>query len=155
VKTTVIAISGAREHPDPFVATAALADYVLNIAPGPVIVRHGDCPGEKSVDQAVAEWIRQCGEWLGVTADPMPADWDHCAPNCLPGHRRKKQPGDVAHPGQLDDYCPAAGPRRNAGLLAKLPQPELLIAAPHGASYGTRGCMKLAKAAGIRVEVAA
>lgn len=151
MKTTVIAVSGARQHPDPFVATAALADYVLNIAPGPVIVRHGACPGEQSVDQAVAEWIRHCGEWLGVTEDPMPADWDNCTDRCTPGHRRTKKPGDTAHPGQLPDYCPAAGPLRNARMLGKQPTVALLIAAPHGASYGTRGCMTLAKAAGIRV----
>ncbi len=153
MNTTVILISGAREHPDPHLATAALADYVLNVAPGPVIVRHGDCPSEQSVDQAVANWIRDCGEWLGVTADPMPAHWDNCAPNCPPdpGHRRRKKPGDTAHPGQLPDYCPGAGPRRNAGMLAKKERPELLIAAPHGRSYGTRGCMKLAADAGIRV----
>ncbi|MFD1277375.1 hypothetical protein ACFQ51_52415 [Streptomyces kaempferi] len=91
MKTTVIAVTGAREHPDPSVVTAALADYVLNIAPGPVVVRHGDCPGKKSVDQAVAEWVAHCGAWLGVTADPMPADWDNCAADCPPGHRRKSR----------------------------------------------------------------
>lgn len=156
MKATVVLFSGAREHPDPLVATAALADYVLNDAPGPVIVRHGACPGEKSIDQAVANWVHDCGEWLGVTADPMPADWDNCAPHCPPGHRRMKAPGDTAHPGQLSDYCPAAGPRRNAAMVAKQPRAELLIAAPHGASVGTRGCMKLARGAGIRViEVSA
>ena len=150
---SVILISGAREHPDPSMATAALADYVLNSAPGHVIVRHGDCPGDTSVDQAVAEWIVACGEWLGVTADPMPADWDNCAADCPtdPGHRRKKKPGDTAHPGELDDYCPGAGPRRNGDMVRKLPSPRLLIAAPHGKSYGTRGCMRLATAAGIQI----
>lgn len=149
--TTVVLVSGARQHPNPLVATSALADYVLNTAPGPVIVRHGDCPGPKSIDQAVAEWIRQCGDWLGVTAEPMPADWDHCVDACPQGHQRKKMPGDIWHPGICDDYCPAAGPRRNAEMAAKLPRAELLIAAPHGASLGTRGCIRLAKRAGIRV----
>jgi len=152
VKTTVVLVSGARVHPDPLAVTSYLADYVLNTAPGPVIVRHGDCPGEKSVDQAVANWVRDCGEGLGVTQDPMPADWDHCTDNCPPGHRRLKAPGDEAHPGKLPDYCPAAGPRRNAAMVTKKPQAALLIAAPHGTSYGTRGCMKLAAKAGIRVE---
>jgi hypothetical protein len=36
-------------------------------------------------------------------------------------------------------------------MLGKQPTVALLIAAPHGLSSGTRGCMKLAKAAGIRV----
>jgi hypothetical protein len=128
VKTTVVLVSGARVHPDPLAVTSYLADYVLNTAPGPVIVRHGDCPGPRSVDQAVANWVRDCGEWLGVTADPMPADWDHCT-----------------------DNCPAAGPRRNAAMVTKTPRAVLLIAAPHGTSYGTRGCMKLAERAGIDV----
>lgn len=153
MKTTVIALTGSREHPDPLVAVSAVADYVLNVALGPVILRHGDCRGPKSVDQAVDEWIRDCGVLLGVAADPMPADWDHCAPTCPPvPHRRTKKPGDTAHPGLLDDYCPGAGPRRNTGMLTKLPRPELLIAAPHGPSVGTRGCMKLARAAGIEVR---
>lgn len=150
--TTVIAVSGARVHPDTLVVTAALADYILNDAPGPVIVRHGDCPGDTSVDQAIANWVRDCGDWLGVTQDPMPADWDHCTPTCPPGHRRMKKPGDTAHPGLLPDYCPSAGPRRNAAMLAKKDRPRLLIAAPHGRSYGTRGCMRLAEQAGIPVR---
>lgn len=156
MNTTVIAVTGSREHPKPELAVYAVADYVLNEAPGLVIVRHGDCPGEQSVDECVDAWIDECGELLGVTADPMPADWDHCTDRCKPGHRRTKKPGDTAHPGLLDDYCPGAGPRRNAEMLAKQQRPELLIAAPHGASVGTRGCIKLAKAAGIRViEVSA
>lgn len=151
MKTTVIAVSGSREHPKPELAVYAVADFVLNQAPGPVIVRHGDCPGEKSVDAVVAQWIDECGQLLGVTAEPMPADWDNCTARCKPGHRRMKKPGDTAHPGLLDDYCPAAGPLRNAGMLAKRPPVELLIAAPHGASVGTRGCMKIARAAGIEI----
>ncbi|MEV0556302.1 hypothetical protein AB0I27_22970 [Streptomyces sp. NPDC050597] len=152
MKTTVIAVTGSREHPDPLVVTSYIADYVLNIAPGPVVVRHGACPGEQSVDQAVATWIDQCGEWLGVTADPMPADWDHCTDRCPPGHRRMKKPGDTAHPGIEPDYCPAAGPLRNARMLGKQPAVKLLVAAPHGPSVGTRGCMKIARAAGIEIR---
>ncbi|HEY9408478.1 MAG TPA: hypothetical protein VIP77_02760 [Jiangellaceae bacterium] len=151
MKTTVIAVSGSREHPKPELAVYAVADYVLNEAPGPVIVRHGDCPGAQSVDAAIAAWIDECGELLGVTADPMPADWDNCTERCKPGHRHMKKPGDTAHPGLLPDYCPAAGPLRNARMLGKQPTVQLLIAAPHGLSVGTRGCMKIARAAGIRV----
>jgi hypothetical protein len=153
VKTTVIALTGSRAHPKPELAVYAVADYVLNEAPGPVVVRHGACPGEKSVDAVVAQWIAECGQLLGVTADPMPADWDHCTPHCKPGHRRRKKPGDTAHPGLLNDYCPAAGPLRNARMLGKQPTVRLLIAAPHGLSVGTTGCMKLAKAAGIPLVV--
>lgn len=150
--TLVLLLAGSRELPEPGIVTETIADIVLNIAEGPVVVRHGACPGEKSADQAVSDWIKECGEWLGVTEDPMPADWDNCTSNCPPGHRRIKKPGDTAHPGLLPDYCPAAGPRRNAAMIAKEPRAGWMLAFPHGASYGTRNCMRLAKAAGIKVS---
>ena len=68
-------------------------------------------------------------------------------------HRRVKAPGDIHHPGELDTYCPTAGPRRNAVMVAKAPRADRVVAFPHGASYGTRGCMRLAREAGIPVEV--
>lgn len=154
MKTLVILLAGSRELPEPGIVTGAIADIVLNVAEGPVVIRHGACPGKASADQAVSDWIKDCGEWLGVTEDPMPADWDRCAPRCptTPGHRRRKKPGDVAHPGLLNDYCPSAGPRRNAAMVAKEPRAEWMLAFPHGASYGTRNCIRLAKAAGIPVR---
>ena len=153
MKTTVIALTGSREHPKPELAVYTIFDYTLNEAPGPVVVRHGACPGENSVDAVVAAWIDEHGALLGISQDPIPADWDNCAANCpaTPEHRRRKKPGDTAHPGRLDTYCPGAGPRRNAEMLTKTPRPEALIAAPHGRSVGTRGCMRLAEKAGIRV----
>ncbi|MEU5772641.1 hypothetical protein ABZ819_04965 [Streptomyces venezuelae] len=155
MKTTVILLAGGRELTEPGVVSGTIADIALNIAEGPVVIRHGACPGEKSADQTAADWIRDCGEWLGVTEDPMPADWDNCAPNCPPGpgHRRTKKPGDIAHPGQLDDYCPSAGPRRNAEMVAKQPRADWMVAFPEPGqpNYGTRGCINLAEAAGIKV----
>ncbi|MFB7707948.1 hypothetical protein [Streptomyces sp. NPDC056105] len=156
MKTIVILLAGGRELTEPGVVTGTLADITLNIAEGPIIVRHGACPGGRSADQAASDWIKYCGEWLGVTEDPMPADWDTCAPNCPtgPGHRRRKKPGDTAHPGQLDDYCPSAGPRRNADMVNKQPRPEYMVAFPEPGqpNYGTQGCARLAEAAGIPVH---
>lgn len=150
---TVLVFTGSREHPNPYVATTALTRFVLNDAPGVVIVRHGACPGAQSIDQAIKEWIDDCGEALGVIADPMPADWDHCGSGCpaptTPGHRRRKKTGDTAHPGILSDYCPNAGPRRNLAMLTKKQRPSLVIAAPYGQSYGTRNCINLAYTARI------
>ncbi|GHB55935.1 hypothetical protein GCM10010331_49760 [Streptomyces xanthochromogenes] len=155
MKTMVVLLAAGRCLPNTGIVTAALADLALNIAEGPVIVRHGACPGQMSGDQAASDWIRACGSWLGVLEDPMPADWDACAPDCPtdPGHRRTKAPGDTAHPGLLSTYCPGAGPRRNAAMVAKQPRPDLMIAAPdpHGPSYGTRNCARLARQAGIEV----
>jgi hypothetical protein len=102
------------------------------------------------LDDALAE----ADAWAvsrGIQREPHPADWDSCAWDCpTEPHRRLKRPGDTAHPGMLPDYCPSAGPRRNA-LMVGLGA-ELCIAAPVGRSLGTRNCMRLAKAAGIRVD---
>jgi hypothetical protein len=153
-ETTVVIISGARWHPDPVVATSALAKYVLTEAPGWVIVRHGACPGFQSVDQAVHEWVRDCGEALGVLEDPMPADWDNCVATCPAGHRIRKRYGDIEHPGKLDDYCPHAGPRRNRAMVTKDgPSPRRLIAAPYRASRGTRNAVRLAREVGIPIQI--
>lgn len=43
----------------------------------------------------------------------------------------------------------AAGPNRNAAMVAT--RPAVCLAFPLGESRGTRGCMRLAEAAGIRV----
>lgn len=153
---SVILLAGARELTEPGIVPGALADIAFNIAEGPIIVRHGACPGERSADQAASDWINDIGNRHGMTEDPMPADWDHCAPNCPTGprHRRRKKPGDVAHPGLLPDYCPTAGPRRNASMVAKLPRPAWMVAFPEPGqpNYGTRNCMRLAEQAGIPVR---
>lgn len=114
-----------------------------------IVLRWGDCPD--GVDYFVGEYAEYYAD-RGLVADPMAADWDHCAPWCPngPGHRRFKRAGDTAHPGLLADYCPGAGPRRNAAMVAK--GADQVIGLTLGASYGTRGCMRLAKAAGINVS---
>lgn len=151
-RTTVVLISGARHHPATHMVTAALAKYILTEAPGWVIVRHGACPGPASVDQAVHEWIADCGEALGVLEDAMPADWDHCYADCQPNHRIRKEPGDIYHPGIKADYCPSAGGRRNDEMVIKTPKPDLMIAAPYSLSRGTRGCVVKARLAGIPIR---
>lgn len=151
-ETTVVLITGARCHPDTVSVTSALAKYVLTEAPGWVIVRHGACPGEDSVDQAVHEWIADCGDALGIIEDAMPADWDHCTADCQPNHRIRKQLGDIYHPGKSLSYCPSAGPRRNASMILKDPVPDLVISAPYKGSRGTRNCTRLAREAHIPIR---
>lgn len=146
----VVLFAGSRSWLQPRPIWTRL-DAVAAAHPGrPLIVRHGDCPD--GADQIAAAWARraQAASW-DVTADPHPADWDHCGPGCpsVP-HRKIKRDGDTAHPGLLADYCPTAGPRRNRLMVDA--GADLMLAAPLGASYGTRGCMKLARSAGIPVE---
>lgn len=62
-------------------------------------------------------------EERGLHIDPMPARWD--------------------------TYGYAAGPKRNAAMLAKKPHPVAVIALPGG--RGTEDMKKRARAAGVRV----
>jgi hypothetical protein len=156
MKTTVILLAGARHLTEPGIVPGALFDIAVNMIDGPIIVRHGACPGTNSADQAASDWINSIGHRYGLLEDPMPADWDNCAPNCptTPGHRRRKKPGDTAHPGLLDNYCPGAGPRRNAAMVRKLPRPAWMVAFPEPGqpNYGTRNCLRIAEQAGIETR---
>lgn len=153
---TVILLAGARALTESGIVPGTLYDIRVNLLDGPIIVRHGACPGETSADQAASDWINEIGHLYGITEDPMPADWDHCADNCPPGraHRRRKKPGDVFHPGELDDYCPGAGPRRNAAMVIKSPLPTWMLAFPEPGqpNYGTNNCARIAEQAGITVR---
>ncbi|BET51830.1 hypothetical protein RGQ21_68120 [Kitasatospora aureofaciens] len=111
-------------------------------------VRHGGCP--TGADWWASVWCDLNGDW-DVHEIPHVADWDHCGADCPPGHRKPKAPGDIVHPGLLDDYCPKAGPRRNAEMAAL--GADLCLAFPLGKSYGTWNCVNECKKAGIPVKV--
>lgn len=114
---------------------------------GPFVVRHGDCP--TGADRFASVWCEFGQD--DVYEIPHPADWDNCSPDCPPGHRKMKAPGDTVHPGFLSDYCPKAGPRRNAEMAAL--GADFCLAFPLGKSYGTWNCVNECKKAGIPVKV--
>lgn len=133
-------------------ALRALTEWVE----GPHTLIHGSCPeGADHLFAAIATgW-----HW---TVEAYEADWDHCEQDCPPGHRVVKKPGDRFHPGLLPDYCPKAGPRRNALMVGESEAdvcvpvlmdcvwPKCRTPKPH-MTHGTGGCLKLAKAAGIPI----
>lgn len=143
-----VIVTGSRDWARPGPVRVALIEAFAELN-GWLTVSHGACP--TGADRFAAEWLT---EWIAggrpLIADPWPADWDSCAWDCPPGHRRRKRPGDVHHPGMLPDYCPSAGPRRNAAMVAE--GADLVIAFPLGRSLGTRGTMRLAERAGIPVR---
>jgi hypothetical protein len=137
--------TGSRDLADRPRIWQALDALAAHYAPRPLLLVHGGCPD--GFDAEADAWALS----RGIQREPHPADWDSCAWDCPPEpHRRLKRPGDTAHPGMLADYCPTAGPRRNA-LMVGLGA-ELVVAAPVGRSFGTRNCMRLAREAGIRVD---
>ena len=137
--------TGSRLLTDRQLVWSELDSVAALYAPRRIVLVHGACPD--GFDALADAWAVA----RGVERELHAADWDSCAWGCPPGHRRWKRLGDTAHPGMLADYCPGAGPRRNA-LMVGLGA-EVCVAAPVGWSRGTRGCMRLARAAGIRVRM--
>lgn len=135
-----VLLTGSRFWRDEQRIVDDLAD--LHHRYGPILhLDHGGCP---TGADATADHVARKH---GISVKKHPADWDHCTPNCPPGHRRTKKPGDVHHPGALPDYCPGAGPRRNAAMVALRPRYALVYLAPN--SRGTAHCFGLIRAAEI------
>lgn len=114
---------------------------------GAVTVVHG--ANGSGADAMAAGWVRDHGQPLLIAAEPHPAAWDKCAPDCRHYVRR---PG----------FCQAAGFRRNAEMVAlgadvclaftkPCEKKDCRIAGPHD-SHGTSHCADLAEKAGIPVR---
>lgn len=156
----VIELTGSRHHKDPDLIGRTLYDVidegVRHTGATEIHIRHGACPA--GADLIVHEFCESEAAWFEAAGqvlyeDAMPADWDHCGDDCPPRpHRVLKPPGDIFHPGELPDYCPGAGPRRNVAMQIKAPRPNLCVAFPLGRSYGTANCMRAARDAGIPVR---
>jgi hypothetical protein len=102
------------------------------------VLVHGDARG---VDR-IAAHLWHC-EWM-LPAEDYPADWTGpCAPDCPTGHRKW---GDWDR-----NYCPRAGYRRNAEMVAL--GPVLCLAFILDESLGATGCVRLARKAGIPVRI--
>lgn len=108
-------------------------------------IKVGDCP--TGVDLFVKEWAEK--QPLVVSFRIFRAEWDFCTAECAHlDHRVTKRPGDIHHPGLLDDYCPWAGPRRNRQLV---PSDYGLIFNRNN-SRGAANTKKLLKATGVKFD---
>lgn len=151
-----ILATGSRHHKDVGLIGESLYEVIDGTDAREILIRHGACPG--GADQLVHDFCESEAEWFEranrtLVVEPVPADWDHCGPDCPPRpHRLRKPPGDIFHPGLLDDYCPGAGPRRNRLMAAMQPVPDIAVGFPLGRSYGTWNCLRAAKAVGIPVR---
>ncbi|MFE3452406.1 DUF2493 domain-containing protein [Nonomuraea sp. NPDC059194] len=139
-----VLITGSRSWTDEQTIRDALAPISFMYGPENVVVVHGHCP-----DGADALADRIASAW-GITVERHPADWGTCAPTCRPDHRKRR--GDST-------YCPSAGHRRNAEMVALGADVCLSFVDPcamwhcpnldpHG-SHGASHTTYLAKAAGI------
>lgn len=114
----------------------AIAAIVSQHGPQNVVIVEGCAPGADQIAERIG--VAWGG---GLTVEHHPADWDTCAPACRSGHRRARRDGTT--------YCPAAGLRRDAEMVAQGADVCLAFIAPcadrtcrrrtphgsHGASY--------------------
>lgn len=133
-----ILITGSRHWTDRRALVAALCKEIVDGLElhDQITVVHGNAKGADLMARGIAL------DHL-INEESHPADWDRCASECDPTHRRR------THLGTRDSYCPTAGLRRNAAMVALGAQ--VCLGFPLGASRGTRHCMRLAREAGIRV----
>lgn len=145
-------VTGSRDWPNPTTVTGALeriydmSTPVRKATGAPFIVVEGGCP--TGADFTARTWAAMND---GVALETVEADWDHCGEGCPPWpHRVVKKPHDRHHPGAEPDYCPVAGPRRNAKVAAALdPSTDVVLACQYNGSSGTGGAIKLAHESGF------
>jgi len=136
-----VLVTGSRSWSDAEVIGGALLDCwhdAVQLGADGITVVHGDAPGADSIADLWAIGYRG----LGVLREPVPADWSACAPECRPGHRRRRRDGS--------GYCPTAGLRRNQLMVDR--GAAVCIGFWRAPGAGTLDCMARAARAGIRVR---
>jgi hypothetical protein len=123
-----VLVTGSRRYAN----AEAMAGEIAQLPQDAVIV-HGAATGADRLADGVAKA-------RGLAREPHPADWEHCGPDCRPGHRRKRLDGG--------DFCPLAGPRRNQEMVDA--GADLCLVFP--GNRGTEDCARRAEKAGIRIK---
>lgn len=155
-----ILITGSRSWTDEKVIAEAIFKAIddQGVTPGrDYVIVHGACgQGADALAAKVCEdeawWLDRLG--AALVAEPHPADWDSCADHCSPAHRKRRWDGTT--------YCPAAGLRRDAEMVAAGADVCLAFVAPcvkpacrkrkpHG-SHGASHTARIAEKAGIEVR---
>ncbi|MFH9426003.1 DUF2493 domain-containing protein [Streptomyces sp. NPDC017529] len=133
-----IVVTGSRAWTD----AQLLADVLLDtwhdatqLGHTSIVIVHGGADG---ADTLAGLWARG----HGLDVEVHEADWEHCADDCPPGHRRSRARGG--------DYCPTAGPRRNQQLIDA--GADLVVAFHREGSRGTADCLHRAQATGLPVR---
>jgi hypothetical protein len=137
-----ILVTGSRSWTDTEAVGGALMECwhdAMQLGADGITVVHGDAPGADSIADLWAIGYRG----LGVLREPVPAAWEDCATDCMPGHRRNRRDGS--------GYCPTAGHRRNQLMVDR--GAAVCLAFPLSTSAGTWDCARRAEAAGIWVRV--
>lgn len=149
-----IGVTGSRAWPSESAVWDALSFAAIErVAEGGTLtVMHGACRSQSGeligADRYAHTWCALPPGPLSITVieEQHPADWNHCHRSCThaPRFHRDGTP-----------FCPMAGPRRNAEMIAA--GADLFLAFPlpgaRSRSRGTWNCVRAARAADIPVEV--
>lgn len=143
-----ILFTGSRywgRNPGEEAQVVRLLVYLRDHAPPGTVAVHGGCPtGLDALVDLVWWWS------FGLPVEQWPADWDSCGRGCPAdggAHRVTKKPGDLVHPGDLGEYCPVAGPRRNTDMALTVPDRCYAFYGPF--SKGSKGCADAAAHRGV------
>lgn len=145
---TRILFSGSRVHDDP----ALIGTRLDQEADGheQVTLVHGRCDPRTTNAASIARHGTDRIPWDDALAHPeygpyVGGDWF--------AHHHALARGWTAqeYAAEWKLYGNAAGPIRNQRMVSSQPKPDKLVAAPLGASPGTRDCMRRARVAGIPV----
>jgi hypothetical protein len=128
-----ILVTGSRTWRDATTIAHALDAATSEFDGTPTLI-HGTARGADTI--AAAHAARR-----GWRIEPHPADWSTCGPDCRPDHWRTRSDGAL--------YCPTAGHRRNAAMVAA--GADVCLAFIRNASPGATACARLADRAGIAV----
>jgi hypothetical protein len=137
-------VTGSREWVDRTAPRDTLTWVTTRVEPYRIVVVHGAQGTRDHYGRATKGHdliMDEVASERGIRTEPHPADWDTCAPDCDPQHRKIRRNGS--------DYCPTAGFRRNQKMVDL--GVNLCIGFPLGRSPGTRNCMHKAASQGIPV----
>lgn len=137
-------VTGSRSWDDrASVARVIWAAYDKAHAAGTdLVVVHGTASG---ADDLAAQIVRaMAADGCRVREERHPADWTACGTDCPPGHRKARRVS-------RREYCPTAGHRRNAEMVAA--GADLAAAFIRDNSPGATHCLRLIEAAGIPVVI--
>lgn len=132
-----VLVTGSRAWPDASAIETALLDCwhdALQLGAPGIVVVHGAARG---ADRMAGQWAARAG----LPWEAIPADWEHCAEDCPPGHRQERGGRE---------WCPTAGHRRNQAMVDA--GAAVCLAFQVGESTGTADCIRRAEAAGIPVR---
>lgn len=132
-------MTGSREFTDKLLVVDVLLPYARYYRHEAVVV-HG------MADRGLDPLANEVAIFLGMRVEPHPADWNSCAADCPPAHRKTRRAF-----GRTWTYCPTAGHRRNQEMVDAEADVCHAFYREGAGNRGTTDCVRRAETANIPV----